>query len=155
MNPEDQSANTISAQPPFHEPHWYSLLAAWFFQTLAFVLLPLVVYGITLAVLGVTIQQFMRLPEFSFITIVLLGDTTRKWISYSQKKEEFPRVLSLASSLTVAGITITSILLCLLIIAQYRADFQLPREITAMQTFMFVFAMCLSAITSIFFKIDT
>jgi hypothetical protein len=152
MNPEDQSANKNLMEAPSREPAMWILAAGWLLQSLGFVLLPLVVYGITLEALGVSPQQFLRLPEFSFITIVLLGDASRKWIVYTQWAGDFRRFVTSVISLAVAGITIVSILLCLLIVAQYRSDFQLPREIYTIQFGMFIFATLFSACTTIYTK---
>ena len=96
----------------------FKLSAFWLYETLAFILLPLVIYLLLYLSFKNSIYDFSRLPEWMFITIVLYGDTIRKLILLYLKFKNPELRIGRTVAQAVIAIVISSTFLVIILIAQ-------------------------------------
>lgn len=93
------------------------LLSYWFYETIAFVLLPVLIYLIAYIATGRSILTLLELPEWMFIAIVLYGDTARRqillYLDIGDPELRIRRTLAQV----VIGIVVASSLLIILILS--------------------------------------
>ena len=111
---------------------WH-LVTQWFAEVAAFILLPLFVYIIVLAALGVGKSKLFELPEWMFVSIILFADTTRKSIAYYKdcipsqlEANKEPSVFKLKMDREVSkgifGIVISATFLILTMVAENKKE---------------------------------
>jgi len=96
----------------------FKLSTLWFYETIAFILLPLLIYLILYFSFRNSIYDFSRLPEWMFITIVLYGDTIRKLIFLYLKFKNPELRIGRTVAQAVIAIVLTSTFLIILLISQ-------------------------------------
>ena len=126
-----------------------SLTMQWMLEIGAFILLPLVVYLIVFFSIEVDLGKLYRLPEWMFIGVILHADTMHKLLILYREYKGFPGKLVRTLSIGILGIVGCSICLVLSMLAQEKANFDLPLNFYHLQMGMFVVALYFSAITSI------
>ncbi len=132
----------------------------WIFNISAFILLPLIIYIIIgVFIFNDSIANLLKFPELMFIAIILYGDALNKSIKSFYKlgegmKEElfhyqgFTKETQFAISFAILGITISSVLLAFVIIAQYK-EFEIPPHFYSIEVWVFIFALLSSFISEV------
>lgn len=140
----------------------------WVFNTSAFILLPLIIYVIIYLILKEPMSELLKLPEWMFIAIVLYGDALSKNINLynkldkNEEKESYSGYWDtifegfyiesqFAVSLAILGITISSVLLTLAIIAKYK-ELDISSIFYFIENIVFLFAIVYSAICELFIR---
>lgn len=96
----------------------FKLSTLWFYETIAFILLPLLIYLILYFSFRNSIYDFSRLPEWMFITIILYGDTIRKLILLYLKFKNPELRISRTVAQAVIAIVLASTFLIILLVSQ-------------------------------------
>lgn len=69
------------------------------YELAGLIILPIVVYAVTLGIIGTTFKEFSELPEWGMLSIVLIGDNTRKLLTdvkYRQDTDRVSRIIGFA-----------------------------------------------------------
>jgi len=123
-----------------------TLLSNWMLEVAAFILLPLIVYLATFICLSIPLAEIAKLPEWMFIAIILYGETIKRLLVFYRKYKGYELKLIRTLSFGILGITLSSILLCLSIVANHKTDrFDLPPIYYKFQFSIFVVALFNSA----------
>ena len=111
---------------------WH-LVTQWFAEVAGFILLPLFVYVIVLAALGVGMSKLIELPEWMFVSVILFGHTTRKSIAYykdcipshleaNKETSVFKLKMDREVSKGIFGIVISAVFLILTMVAENKNE---------------------------------
>ncbi|MDO8727086.1 MAG: hypothetical protein Q7J35_13540 [Candidatus Methanoperedens sp.] len=136
----------------------FAIFISSLFKVSALILLPLIIYFIIYLSLNKPMDEFFKLPEWMFISIILYGVTLSDTISFIHKSEKNLVSLSLWEGIEeesqvmvymgILGITISSVLLMFIIIGEYE-NLTMPSSFYFVEWFVFSFAL----VTSIVFEI--
>jgi len=126
-----------------------AIVASWMMETIAFVLLPLIVYLIVFFALGIEISELVRLPELMFVAIILFADATRQLVLFYRQFRGFSQRVMFTIPFGLLGIVISAMFLAFSMIAQQKPDFGLPWLFYKFQVGIFLWSLLTSGLSSI------
>ena len=126
-----------------------NLLVYWFLETVAFIMLPLLVYLITFASLPVEGDSPLDLPEWMFISTILYGDVTKKMILFYKDYQGFNLNAVRSIAIGVVGMVSSSVLIAFLLVEQRVESVTLSPLFNWIQIVVFLNAVIVSAYMSV------
>ena len=131
-----------------HKQEIFKLSTLWLYETVAYILLPLLIYVILFISTGGQIYNLYKLPEWMFITIILYGDTIRKLILLYVKFDNFELRINRTIAQAIIAIVLTSTFLVIQLISQQK-NIELASYFFYGQFIIFLHAIWFSLSTSV------
>lgn len=131
---------------------FFSAIGAWIFETVALVLLPIIVYAIIFRFFEQSIDELKRIPEWMFASVMLFGDASKRLImlcgtGVSEHRESRP---SLAFVLPgFVGVVISVLFLAFSVAIQIEKWGAPGMWFYDVQVLIFLFSVLYSAVVSV------
>jgi len=127
----------------------------WILETLAFILLPLLVYLMCYWFVGRALSEIKTLPIWMFMSIILCGDIGRKLIRYYQRFRAFDRKLKRTFAAIILGIVISTVLLVFSILSIEFPDSSTPKNLGTIQIVVFSVILLVTMFLNLWIRIDS